>query len=408
MLTDREMKAWAFVLLLALGLSFCFGAIAATAHAAEPPATHKFYAFVAPSNAGRCIGCEQLKADLAANRDRPWNVYLHVHDPRQFPQVKVYPTIVDHTGAVYTTKTSSGEVIKGGYDNWQNLTRWVKSRIDRPQQYERASKAIDEAPRKPLPKELDAVPDASAASAVSPETAAQLELAQTWAEMQQRDLEEKQARAEAATEHDIDWSGVRVIVAVSDSVPSGLRMLEGPVKRTLEQITGGKAELLIVAERTHPTAFADYCQTLTVVVDRAHVAILIPKLAKGIARGIVAKKIARGVLEWKSQLPESLHNIPFEEIFERLNGREYHHLVELSVTANAERKVIDGDQEHDWSLYSTLSLIATYLVREFWKGRRDKQAMRAMGEATLEDEPPVPTRKKTTRRKGSSRVRSSA
>lgn len=167
------------------------------------------------------------------------------------------------------------------------------------------------------------------------------------------------------TEKPLDWGGVRVIVAASDGVPKAAKLLEGPAKRAIERVSGGKAEILVIAQSTHPDAFAEYVEIMGVTPSPMHLTVLVPKTDQGLFKGLFLKKVEASVSDYRDHLPENVRNIPVEEIFERLNGEDYAALRDIAVQADAERE--SGSEGGPGLLHLLLGLFGSHPV--FLAGR---------------------------------------
>lgn len=171
---------------------------------------------------------------------------------------------------------------------------------------------------------------------------------------------------------DIDWNGVRVIVAASDEVPKALGLLEGPAKRAIERVSGGKAEILVIAQSSHPEAFDRYVEIMGVTPAPMHLTVLIPQTDQGLVKGAILRKVQQSVGDYREHLPDTVRNIPVEEIFERLNSSDYAALRDVSVQANAEREAEQSDGEQPGLLHLLIGLLGSIPAFQGlrWVGQR--------------------------------------
>lgn len=183
---------------------------------------------------------------------------------------------------------------------------------------------------------------------------------------------------------EIDWDGVRILVAASTDVPAAARYAEGPARRGLQHVTGGKAEVLVIAQRTHPEAFDEYAEIVGVTPDPIHITILFPKTDQGLARGLIVKKAEQSIAGFRDHLPENVRSIPFDVVFERTSSADYVHLRDIAITADAGRGSEGGD--HKGLLVGLIHAVALWIGRKVSGGASNSAATFLSGILSREKE----------------------
>lgn len=165
-------------------------------------------------------------------------------------------------------------------------------------------------------------------------------------------------------EAEVDWTGVTIIVVASNEVPRAAALLEGVGKRTIDRLTGGKAQVLIVAERTSPTQFANV-QSVAGVVGRLNLLVMVPRRdLPVVASAVVAAVEGRLLKAINERLPERIARAPVELITERLHPDVFDETLDAAATADAGRSQGTRGPLPNWELWTVL---AAYVGRELAK-----------------------------------------
>jgi hypothetical protein len=128
---------------------------------------------------------------------------------------------------------------------------------------------------------------------------------------------------------DIDWSGVRFGVLVTDGAPVTVGMLRGPTQSLLDIASGGQCRLEVIHESSDPRRFQAVCDALEIepytVFKDIYPFMTIDKVANvNLVRSIVLKKI-------ETALDEKIHGeevalVP-DMIFRRVSEQRWQRVV---------------------------------------------------------------------------------
>lgn len=123
---------------------------------------------------------------------------------------------------------------------------------------------------------------------------------------------------------EIDWSAVTIIVLVAERDVGRLRgalrgkaleLAAGPLERRAAELTGGKAQLVIVAERNEPARFEAVRQAARVDPDPLTVLVMVARQEIGL-KGFIAGKI-------EEILAGRLDAAPVDLVFERVHRNDF-------------------------------------------------------------------------------------
>jgi hypothetical protein len=337
-------------------------------------------------------GCDPCMRTRSETQGQEGVTYINAYSGA--PEIAAYEKATGQTLSRFPTYWVEGTPeTKVGYESPRSLLGWVMNTLkgfgelivgsprDRqpPRQSPTPPAAAPTPPAAPQPAPLDPAPQpidpARYARALPP----QVHPDDAKAAEDIRAAIESAERLEAAKnpprepDPEIDWTGVRVLVAASTDVTSAARYAEGPAKRGLQHVTGGKAEILVVAERTHPSTFQEYSQIVGVDPEPLHVTILIPKTDQGLARGLIIKKAQDAISGFRDHLPDSVRSIPFEVIFERTNRDDYERLRDIAVQADEDRESSD-EGGHKGLLVGLIHAVALWIGRKVSGGASNSAA----------------------------------
>jgi len=123
----------------------------------------------------------------------------------------------------------------------------------------------------------------------------------------------------------IDWDNVSIIIAAKKqdigytrgkALEVVLRAIRGPIKRANAEYFEGKADIILVDERTQPAKYSSFLTAAGVDVDRFYVMVLVKKQSLGL-KGLIASTVEASILK---KLPEG---VPIEIVFERIHEDSY-------------------------------------------------------------------------------------
>lgn len=328
-----------------------------------------------------CSPCQTTRAETAGQPD-----VLYVDASSQSPMVDEFERATGRTLESFPTYWVEGTTeVKVGYQRPQSLLGWVINTLKgfgelivgapgdhSPRSAPKPIPRPSPVPPASVPKDPSPAPERYSRSVPPPppqvnpgdaKAAEDLRAALEAAERLENPPKEEVA--------EIDWNGVRVLVAASTEVPAAARYAEGPAKRGLQHVTGGKAEVLIIAQRTHPEAFDEYVSVVGVMPSPLHVTILFPRTDQGIAKGLVIKKAEQSIAGFRDHLPEGVRTIPFDVVFERTNAEDYVHLRDIAIEADAGRT--DGG-DHKGLLVGLLHAVALWIGRKVSGGASNSAA----------------------------------
>ncbi len=123
---------------------------------------------------------------------------------------------------------------------------------------------------------------------------------------------------EPAAAAEFDWSDVTFVGLASTETPKFLRFLKGPAKRAIAELSGGKAVLNIVAERTQPARFEATVDASGANPDPLYLLVLVEKQHLGL-KGLVVKLIEEKV----RPLLGERETLPIDVIFRRAHPDDY-------------------------------------------------------------------------------------
>lgn len=127
-------------------------------------------------------------------------------------------------------------------------------------------------------------------------------------------------RAGKTPEPPVDWSDVTIVCVASNKTPTLLRLLEGPAKRGLSEISDGKASLEVVAESRRPRAYAQTVQAAGIDPNPLYVLILVEKQDLGL-KGFIVSKVEQKL---QSVLSEKVYSkVPIEVVFQRQTSADF-------------------------------------------------------------------------------------
>tara|TARA_R110002096_G_scaffold66682_1_gene162153 strand:+ start:16009 stop:17697 length:1689 start_codon:yes stop_codon:yes gene_type:complete len=208
--------------------------------------------------------------------------------------------------------TIGDEPYTGKYE-WPLVDEWAREKLGIKDSQQLPVKSPPEQATPPVPQQAtsQATPDLPPGVTASPE--ALMILAQAL------DPDKKKPAVEQPV---ADWSGLKIIIAVSDSIPGVARVANGPGKRAIERLTSGKAEVFVITESERPGKFSEYESTLGVNVEQFHVAILIPELRDS-SDFIINQVELMLNANISSSITEKIRDIPVEPLFKSISPTDY-------------------------------------------------------------------------------------
>lgn len=126
-------------------------------------------------------------------------------------------------------------------------------------------------------------------------------------------------------EESVDWENVTVVILVSKQeigyakgAAAGvvLNAIRGPLARANNEYLDGKAELVLIPERTEPERFAAFTAAAQMDPALFYVVVLVKRQDLGL-KGLIASRVEKVI---KDKLPEGT---PVEVVFERIHAQSY-------------------------------------------------------------------------------------
>jgi hypothetical protein len=123
----------------------------------------------------------------------------------------------------------------------------------------------------------------------------------------------------------IEWEKISIAIVVGKTTNAyikgkafeiGLKAMRGPLARANEEHLDGKANLLIIDERTQPLRFKAFIEAAGIVPDPIYVMVLAQRQDLGL-KGLIAGKIEKTI---EGKLPPG---VPVEIVFERVHRQHY-------------------------------------------------------------------------------------
>lgn len=205
----------------------------------------------------------------------------------------------------------------GPVNTWEDVDNWARKQL----QVNRKTTPPPPAENDPLPVRepqlgLPPIPDSRPVS-VSPGITATPEAIRVIGDM-------LDPRPEPKREVVINWEGLTILVAISDEFPALAMAGEGPGRRSIQRLTGGKSKITIISERAEPSLFDSYQKALGLDVKKFHISILVPEsiLSKDIEAAVNKIEIIfnNNVSNFAEEKPG---DIPVEIISELISPLDY-------------------------------------------------------------------------------------
>lgn len=126
-------------------------------------------------------------------------------------------------------------------------------------------------------------------------------------------------------EEEVDWENITVVILVSKreigyvkGAAAGvvLNAIRGPLARANNEYLEGKAELVLIPERTEPERFAAFTAAAQMDPSFFYVVVLVKRQDLGL-KGLIASRVEKMI---KDKLPEGT---PVEVVFERIHAQSY-------------------------------------------------------------------------------------
>lgn len=136
----------------------------------------------------------------------------------------------------------------------------------------------------------------------------------------------------------LDWAYVDFIAVASIDTPQFMRVLVGPGKRIIDEVSGGRAGLSVVAQRTNPAGYETVVNKSGCNPDPIAIVAMVSRLDIGL-KGKLAEIIEKRV----RPALHGLERIPIEIIFERAHKSDYDAIMDAVVSLETERYV-GGEQ----------------------------------------------------------------
>ncbi|MFQ5733533.1 MAG: hypothetical protein ACE5KM_16465 [Planctomycetaceae bacterium] len=123
-----------------------------------------------------------------------------------------------------------------------------------------------------------------------------------------------------------DWTGATIALLVAERDVGVLRgrarqtligLSRGPLERKARELTGGKARLIVISERTQPRRYAATLQAAGLKPAAYDVVVLVPKQARGLVKGLVVRRIESIVAGKLADKPN------IDVLFERSHPRNF-------------------------------------------------------------------------------------
>jgi hypothetical protein len=189
---------------------------------------------------------------------------------------------------------------------------------------------------------------------------------------------------------DIDWTGVRFGVLVSNQAPTSLHYLSGVVQKLLDALSGGQCVMEAIDEKTQPRRFSACCAALQVDAFEVYPFMTIDKVADvNFVRGLILKKMEAAVDE---KIHAEEHAIVPDMIFRRVSHNKWARVIDAMNVVDAvdpafvdvrpqptkrieEEDPIEEKQSHSVIAFLFAALVVAKVIRvarHLWKGSQDK------------------------------------
>lgn len=205
----------------------------------------------------------------------------------------------------------------GPVNTWEDVDNWARKQL----QVNQKTTPPPPAENDPLPVRepqlgLPPIPDSRPVS-VSPGITATPEAIRVIGDM-------LDPRPEPKKEVVINWEGLTILVAISDEFPALAMAGEGPGRRAIQRLTGGKSKITIISERAEPSLFDSYQKALGLDVKKFHISILVPEsiLSKDVEAAVNKIEVIfnNNVSNFAEERPG---DIPVEIISELISPLDY-------------------------------------------------------------------------------------
>ena len=230
----------------------------------------------------------------------------------------------------------NGKEINTEVRRWEDVDAWAVNVITANSQVRQPAPVSDNQVRQPAPVSDNQVRQpAPASEQLLPQ---QEEALVTPMPQQQIDLSQMQAFAEAMggeakpkePDPEVDWSSIRVIVAISDTDQKIRKAVRGPSFRAFRRITNGKVDIVLISEDEESEKFSKYTKTLDVDIDLLHVSVLVPEEYEAFPDEFVMRKVELLLNATASNFSGTkIKDIPVEVIYQNLDKELYEDLWQL-------------------------------------------------------------------------------
>lgn len=181
-----------------------------------------------------------------------------------------------------------------------------------------------------------------------------------------------------------DLSGVTVLILVKRrEIPGGTigkhvasaleRLIEGPLRRRLQEQLGDTVDVQLVFQRLHPERY-DALTDVAGLDGDVGLVVLVKKSNAGIAKGFLIAQIESAA---KSAKDGRLSNLPVEILFERINSDDYDAAESaLTLPEGTPPDAIPPGDSPPWLLWLIGALSAIEGLVESWIGGRSERTVR--------------------------------
>lgn len=293
----------------------------------EPALPSKNYIDVWVAGDFNCPPCESFKRHIKlTGAARGFDYHLH---PISYKDCQ-------ERGIAVPMFVAGNIVFDGPIRTWSDVDNWARKQL----QVTRKPKATPPPPADngPLPvrePQLDPPPVPVQRDSVAPGITATPEAIRVIGEM-------LDPRKEPRKETAINWEGLTILVAISNEFPVLAMAGEGPGRRAVQRLTGGKASITVISERGKPTLFNSYQEALGLDVKKFHISILVPEsiLVTDVEAAVNKVEIIfnNNVSNFSEEKPG---DIPVEIISELISPLDYN-LVKAVLNKTPEK--VDGDE----------------------------------------------------------------
>lgn len=339
-----------------------------------------FVAFVTSS----CPACDRFKADLQAGKFREYRVFVVYLDngaawcdlnfngqidPGELEQGKSLKADFEgKTGQrlaqvpVFWIPATVEYII--GFSEATQLVRWVGSTLKKLIGiiFHGEPAVVVSGPQQPIDPSTvtpiaPSVPDVPEPSPFTPEVKPEPEVVTPTEEPEE-----------------VDWGDVSVVILVSDTYNKArlLPLIRGPLTRKIEDLTDGRAAVLILSQSTEPDIYEKLIKLTDVSPEPIYALVLVGKKSLGL-KGLIASRIESAFV---SKHDSELSKAKIEIIFERTNQKAYN-AVRDTIEADPP-KVLMGLRE---ILLATASGLFAGLIPSMWAMARGRVKQRAVSVA---------------------------